>query len=496
MSLPPEQEEVAAFLRGLAGREPIETHISAVFVGADTVFKLKKAVRLPFLDFSTLEARERFARRELALNRPAAPELYRDVVPVVRQPDGRLALGGPGEPVDWVLRMAPVADGDFLDEVAARGALTPALLDRVADAVAAYHRALPPRFDIDQAAALRRIADGNVTSALAAGLPAEPIATWHRRAVAAVDARAGLFAGRAAAGKVRRGHGDLHLGNLCLWRGAPVLFDALEFDEALATLDVGYDLAFLLMDLQHRLGRAAANRVLNRYLGRTGDWQLAGGLMPWLSVRAMVRAHIEAARGGAGEAAAYLRAAADYLVPALAMVVAIGGLPGVGKTTLARALAPELGPAPGAVVVRSDEIRKRLHGLAPEARAPVWSYGPAMNALVGTELVRAGCLLAVHGHSAVIDATFLEPADRRRSEHAVAAAGARFHGLWLHAPLAELEARIAARVDDASDATAAVLRRAAAHEPGARDWLAVDARDPAAALAEARRALLGRTRLR
>jgi aminoglycoside phosphotransferase family enzyme/predicted kinase len=487
VSVPPEQEEGAAFLRGLAGRDPIETHISAVFVGPDTAYKLKKAVRLPFLDFSTLAARERFARRELALNQPAAPALYRDVLPMVRRPDGQLALGGAGEPLDWVLRMAPVAEGDFLDQVAARGALTPALLDRVADAVAAYHHALPPRFDIDQTAALRRIADGNASSARAAGLPDAPVAEWHRRTLAAIGARAGLFAGRAWSGKVSRGHGDLHLGNLCLWRGEPLLFDALEFDDALATLDVGYDLAFLLMDLEHRVGRAAANRALNRYLGRSGDWSLAGTLVPFLSFRAMVRAHIEAARGRAGEAAAYLRAVADYLASPPNMVVAVGGLPGVGKTSLARALAPELGPAPGAVVVRSDEIRKRLHRLAPELRAPAWSYGPAMNGLVGAELVRAGCVLAMHGHSVILDATFLDPHDRARTERAMAATGVPFVGIWLDAPLPELEARIAARARDASDATIAVLRRAAEHHARAPDWAAVDARDDAAALAAARR---------
>ena len=113
------QEEVVAFLASLAGGKPVETHISLVFLGRDEAWKLKKAVRLSFLDFTTLEARERFCRRELALNAPAAPGLYRDVVPVVRR-DGRLALGGEGEVVDWVLRMARVPEEDFLDRIAER----------------------------------------------------------------------------------------------------------------------------------------------------------------------------------------------------------------------------------------------------------------------------------------------------------------------------------------------------------------------------------------
>lgn len=491
MGIPTEQNEVATFLRGFAGREPIETRISAVFVGVDTVFKLKKAVRLPFLDFSSLAARERFARRELELNRRAAPGLYRDVVPVVRGADGRLVLGAAGEAVDWVLRMCRVPKADFLDAMATRQAIGPGLLDRVADMVAAYHRALPPRLDIEQTAALRGIADGNAASALSAGLPPARVRDWQGRVLAAIDARAALLAARGAAGKIRRGHGDLHLGNLCLWRGEPVPFDALEFDERLATLDLGYDLAFLVMDLEHRLGRAAANRVLNRYLGRTGDWLLAAGLVPFLSLRAMVRAHVEAAGGAVEESAKYLDSAVAHLNPPAPMVVAVGGLPGSGKTTLARALAPELDPAPGAVVVRSDEIRKRLHGLAPEQRAPEWSYGPAMNALVGSELVMAACLLALHGHSAILDATFLDMPDRSDTERAVAATGVPFMGVWLEAPVSELEARIAARSADASDATVAVLRRAAATDPGPGRWLAVPASDRAAALDSVRRAVRG-----
>ncbi len=142
MTAPPEQAEVAAFLRRLAGSEPLETHISLVFVGADTVWKLKKAVRLAFLDFTPLEARRRFTLRELELNRVAAPGLYRDVVPVVRRPDGTLGLGDAGESpvIDWVLRMARVPAEDFLDAVAAAGRLTPELLDALGDAVAAFHR--------------------------------------------------------------------------------------------------------------------------------------------------------------------------------------------------------------------------------------------------------------------------------------------------------------------------------------------------------------------
>jgi len=467
MSIPPQQAEAAAFLAGLAGRPPIETHISAVFVGADTVWKLKKAVRLGFLDFSDVEDRRRFLGRELEVNAGAAPDLYRDVTPLVRLPSagGRptdtLALGGQGTVVDWVLRMARVPEADFFEAIVARNALDATLLDALADAVTAFHAGLAPVYDTDPAEAMRLVAHGNGRAALAAGLPPSQVRDWLEAVLAALAARAGLLHARSESGFVHRAHGDLHLGNLCIWRGRPTLFDALEFDEDLATIDLGYDLAFLLMDLDRRVGRAAANRVLGRAVGRTGDTGLLALLPPFLSLRAMVRAHVEASRGNDG--LGYLDAALAYLKPSPPMVVAIGGLPGTGKTSLARALAPGLGAAPGALHVRSDEIRKRLHGVAPEQRLPEDAYSAAATARVDAALVETVRAAIAAGHTVVADATFLDPALRL----AVAASSAPFLGVWLHALLDELARRVAARTGDASDATVAVLRRLATHESGA-----------------------------
>ncbi|MBP0463557.1 AAA family ATPase [Roseomonas sp. PWR1] len=478
MTIPPAQAEAAAFLAARAGAPPVETHISAVFVGRETAWKMKKAVALGFLDFTRIEDRERFCRREFEINRPHAPGIYRDLLPLTRGPDGRLREGGDGPAVEWVLRMAPIPAGDFLDRVAP----TPALLDAVADAVAAMHAAAP-RARVDAPASLGRILDGNVPSALRAGLDPTRVAAWAGAARTELARIAPALAARGEAGFVRRGHGDLHLGNICLWDGRPTLFDALEFDEALATIDVGYDLAFLLMDLDLRHGRAAANRVLNRYVARTGDAGLVAGLPLWLSLRAMIRAHVEAARGR--DWAGLLAAAEAHLLPSPARLVAIGGLQGTGKSTLARALAPALGRCPGALVLRTDEARKRRFGLPPERRLPPEAYGEEVSRAVHAEILAMARAALAAGHCAVLDAVFLDPRHRAAAEGVAREAGLRFDGIWLEAPVELLRARIAARRDDASDADEAVLMRAATVDPGAIAWHRVAAEDGAAAAATA-----------
>lgn len=476
-------DPVGALLRGLTGAAPIETHISQVFVGPDAAFKRRKPVRLTFLDFSDPEARRRYGAREIALNAPHAPGLYRGLRAVTQAADGTLALDGEGQAIDWVVEMAPLPHSAFLDHVAQAGGLDEAMLDAIADAVAAMHQALPPGGTSD----LQAVARNNFLAAKAAGLDPVRAAAWLEKCLAALAARAPALAGRAAAGCVRRCHGDLHLGNLVLMDGAPVPFDALEFDEALATVDTGYDLAFLLMDLDQRVSRAAANRVLNRYVARTGDAGLVAGLPPWLSLRALIRAHVAAKRGDGAEAEEYLAAALSYLAPPPPALVAVGGLQGTGKSTLARALAPSLGAAPGALVLRSDEIRKRLAGLAPEDRLPREAYTWAAGSAVYAAVERDAALALAAGHAVIADAMFQAPAERA----AIAAAAGKtpFVGLWLEAPLSVLEARLAARTGDASDADAAVLRASAARKPGPLDWQRIDATDADAALALAQGAL-------
>jgi aminoglycoside phosphotransferase family enzyme/predicted kinase len=462
MVIPAGQQEAAAFLEELTGGGVTETHISAVFLGLDEALKLKKAVNLGFLDFTRLEERERLVKFEHELNAPHAPGLYLGWEKLTRGAEG-LRLGGEGEAVDWVLRMKRLPADAFLSERPCE----PELLDPMADAVVALHASAPRREgDGDMTRALT----GNREAGLSAGLPRAEVLRWAEAALALHERLKPWLAERASRGFLRRCHGDLHLGNLCLIDGRPTPFDALEFDEALATIDTGYDLAFLVMDLALRHGRGPANRVLNRYLACTGDVALLRGLPLWLSLRAFIRAHVTARSGG--DPARLLAAALEWLEPApRPVLIAIGGLPGTGKSTIGRLVAPELGPSPGAIQLRSDEIRKRLHGVPPEARLPKSAYGPGTGPRVFAELRELADVALSAGCSVVADGAYLVPHERE----AIAAASPDFFGFWLEAPLDTLRARVASRAGDASDADVAVVDMLAAREAGPLDWKRVDA---------------------
>ncbi|MDE3154601.1 MAG: AAA family ATPase [Acidobacteriota bacterium] len=492
-----DQQDVIAFLStpaayGTAGADVrrIDTHSAVVFLCGERAFKLKRAVRYDYLDFSSLERRRAACAAEVALNRRTAPAIYRGIVAVTREADGRLALGGAGAAVDWLVEMARFDEDTLFDRLAARGTLPLDLMPALADAIARFHQDAEPVRSQGGRAGMAWVIDGNESGFAEQGpdiLDPDACARLVAATRTALEAQASCLDARRDRGFVRRCHGDLHLRNICLVEGRPTLFDAVEFNEAIACIDVFYDLAFLLMDCWRRQLQEHANLLFNGWLDRTGDYGALPLLPLFLSCRAAVRAKTSATAArlqpDAGLAAPlrevareYLDRAEAFLRPVSPRLVALGGWSGTGKSSVARLLAPRIGAPPGALVVRSDLVRKALMGAAPLDRLGEDGYTPEVTRRVYDTLAsRAGAALAA-GQTVVVDAVYGDVIERSTIEAVARAAGVPFVGVWLDAPRDVLAARIGGRTGDASDATVAVLDRQRARALGPLTWERVDAR--------------------
>ncbi len=506
------QDEVIAFLSSPSAYGPaaskverIDTHAAIVFLAGEKAYKLKRAVRYSYLDYGTVERRERFCRAELELNRRTAPEIYLGVTPVVRAAGG-LALGGEGEPVDWLVEMRRFDQAQLFDRLAARGALDAALMRNLADRIAAFHDSAARDREFGGADGIAvEIASNDENLFLAAPeiFEAGRIRHLEQSSRAALARIGALLDRRRAQGEVRVCHGDLHLRNICLLGGQATLFDGIEFSPRMIRIDVLYDLAFLLMDLEHRGLRPLANVVLNRYLDRTGQDGGLAALPLFLSVRAAIRAHVGAAAARAqapaesdgrpqAEARAYLEAAIGALEPAAPRLLAIGGLSGTGKSTLAQALAPDLGCSPGARLLRSDVMRKRGFGAAPEEKLPDKAYGGQVTRRVYRLQAAAAAQALEAGYSVLADAVFAQPEQRQAMAEVARSAGVPFLGLWLEAPPETLIERVARRRDDASDATPQAVRQQLGYDIGPLDWHRLEAGGDAASVAARAARILAR----
>ena len=331
--------------------------------------------------------------------------------------------------------------------------------------------------------------------------PPGDVAAFARTSRAALKRHAALLDGRLATGFVRRCHGDLHLRNICVIDGRPRIFDAIEFNDAIACIDVLYDLAFLIMDLEHRGLRGHANLVLNRCLQHEAEVADLAALPLFLSVRAAVRAKVSISMADSqsdaltnqalyDEAGAYFRAARAYLEPAPPRLLAVGGLSGTGKTSLARELAPHLGAPSGALHLRSDVLRKALAGVTELSHLPPESYGAAASRRVYAELLRRARTALGAGRAVIVDAVYAKPEERAAIEAVARDLGVPFHGLWLECPEDVMIARVAGRRADASDAAPEVVRRQLGYDIGAITWHRLDASDaPEAVAAAAKRTL-------
>ena len=471
---------------GAVGR--VDTAGAVVFLAGPDVYKVKRAVRFPFMDLSTLDKRRAACDAEIAVNRDNAPTIYLEALPVGREGAG-FAVGGVGEIVEWVVHMRRFDETATLDRVAEREGVSDAVIDKLALAIRRSHARAPLRDAARAAHELETYIEQN-DAAFAERPDLFPPASARRLTqdsrLAFATARPVLLA-RGVSGFVRRCHGDLHLRNIVLIDGEPTLFDAVEFSDAIASGDVLYDLAFLLMDLEERGLRAAANRLFNRYLAPEPPRAMAGlaALPLFLSLRAAIRAKVEAAGADRleGETRSRARALArDYFDRAAAFLrcapprlVSVGGLSGVGKSALAGALAPRIGRAPGALWLRSDVERKGMFGVKETARLPDSAYAPDISREVYRRIEDKARRALNAGHAVVLDATFSTGAERAAAGRVAAEVGVGFDGLFLEATLATRLARIEARRADASDADAAVARRQRAEPLSERGWAPLDA---------------------
>lgn len=505
------QDEVLAFLAdpqsyGATGAKEvrrIDTHAATVFLAGDRVLKIKRAVRFPYLDFSTLDKRKAACEAELAVNAPYAPEIYRDVVAVTREHDGRLAIGGDGTPVEWAVEMRRFDETRTLDRLT--GAIDEDLADALGRAVAAAHAKAPPVEAAPWIAALGAYIDEHVEAfgAHPEIFAPDAIDALARQSRAAYQRIVPLLYERGRRGLIRRIHGDLHLGNIVLIDGKTVLFDAIEFSDIIASGDVLYDLAFLLMDLVERGLPQPANIVLNRYLAETRrieDCDALAALPFFLSMRAAIRAKVTAARMERAEAdaqraiakpaAAYFAFAQRAIAPTAPKLVAIGGLSGTGKTQAAHALAPHLGPMPGAVIVRSDVERKAMFGVGETDKLPEQAYASDATERVYAALADKARRIVAAGHSAIVDAVFAKAQERDALAAVAQSAGLRLHGLFLTAPLETRLARVGGRTRDASDADRKVAQMQEGYDLRALDWPRIDASGTVAETAARARVML------
>lgn len=483
------QQEVIAFLSrpdtyGVTTVERMSTHGAHIFLAGDYAYKLKRAIKLPFMDYSTVERRHNMLGKEFDINRATAQALYISVKPIIRNAQGALAIGGHGEILDWVLTMRRFDQHNLFDDMARRGALRVELMDALADVIVDMHQRAPivqrPEGDV-----FERVALDHIPPLRAIAVDQTIVGTVEQKLAKSCAALKPHLQKRTTRGFVRRCHGDLYLRNIVLIGGQPIPFDALEFDPAFATGDVYYDLAFLLMDLDHRGLRGHANRVLNRYVAATDDIEGLTALPLFLAGRAVVRAKVSAISAGLGdgkargpylqEALAYLNLADTYLPPAQPRLIAVGGLSGTGKTRASYAFAPELAPAPGAIVLRSDFVRKRLHGVVETTRLPKQAYEPSVTDWVYSVLAAGARRCLEAGFSCVLDAVFALPVERQAAEALADELGVPFVGCWLEAPLDVRQSRVKLRVKDASDADSAIAAQQEYYDLGEIGWHRIDA---------------------
>ena len=481
---------VAALLRPATYPHPvnqvrhIETHISHVFLTGSYAYKLKKAVRFDFLDFSTLEKRHYYCERELALNQRFAPHLYEAVVPLYNDHNG-ISLSPRGDaPCEYLVRMREFdSDATFLS-LLRRNALTEELIRGAMRVIAEFHAIAEPRRTFWGPEAIARLTRDTISVLREMGasfLPQDQVTTFERETSSWLQRHQGLLTARQQT-SVRAVHGDLHLGNLCVFEGQPIPFDGIEFGDEYASCDVWADVAFLLMDLAFQGHPELASIARNSYLELTDDYAGLPTLPFSLAYRASIRAKVHCLQACSpqekAQAAAYLQFAIDALAQRPPGIIAIGGFSGSGKSTLAFQLAKAL----NGTVIRSDAVRKQICQIDLFQHAPASSYSPEMSEATYRGMhSRAEAAISAGGW-VILDAVHQSESQRDACASFATTHGLPFLGLWCEVSPDEADRRIAARIGDVSDADQAVARSQRARSAGNISWQRVDMSQPLPAI--------------
>jgi len=455
-------------------QEPIEllqTHISFILLTGEYAYKIKKIVDFGFLDYSTLEKRRYFCEQELRMNQQQAPDLYLEVLPIIEIGD-RFQLAEKEESgIEYVLKMRQFPEENLFINLFTQDKLTTKEMEELGKVVAQFHQNCPTNHEIlkwGELAQIRHSIDGNYQKTqkyIGCCQTQEQYEQTKQYTDSFFETYQAVFQSRIDHHWIRECHGDLHLKNICLYQNKILLFDRIEFNEEFRFVDVMYDVAFVVMDLEGR-GRAdLGNRFLNTYIEQMGDWEGLQLLPFYLTRQAYVRAKVnslilddpavseEQKEIAKQEAIQYYKLAWQYTRRSSGGIVMMSGLSGSGKSTTARKLSKRL----NAIHIRSDAVRKHL------AHVPLYEpggeeiYTLEMTEKTYQRLLELGLLLAKQGFWVILDAKYDQQEQRGAVIETCNSYQLPLQIIECTAPMDILQERLQHRQGDIADATADLL---------------------------------------
>ena len=463
----------------------IETHISYVFITNNRVYKLKRAVHYPYLDFSSLDKRKYYCDAEISINRRTAPDLYIGVAAVMCDDAGKLHIthdlnyanisqGKQNQIVEYLVVMKRFDEATLFHNLAQSGQLNRELIEQLSITIVEFHRSAKS-INCNGSMIIKDIIDNNAISFkkfVEDEKIEKKVSLLQKLTLSRYQQMHKYLNNRSQNGRIRLCHGDLHLRNICMFGGKPTLFDAIEFNEDFSKIDIFYDLAFLIMDLGIHNHQRLANFCMNTYIDRSGDVDGLSVLPLFLSLRAAIRAHVgfaalknqikssvKSIQQQKNDITQYLDHGIEYLKPSAPVLVAVGGLSGSGKSRLAREIAPNIGLSPGARVIRTDVMRKQLMKVDLLQKLDTSGYTSEMTLKTYSACYQQTIFSLKMGYSVVFDAVFAKPEERLFIQQLARNLNIPFIGLWLDAPLEIRKQRVTQRINNVSDAGIDVLNK-------------------------------------